>query len=97
MTWQPGKDRINDLLGAGELERVTPDSAVARRLLADAGKHLDTAAAGVSRDDLAGAYQLGRPPRRYADTGRRHQDPGQRPADAVVTTGTAAHLPLTPW
>jgi hypothetical protein len=58
MTWQPGKDRISELLGSGELERVAPDQAVARRLLADAGKHLDTAAAGITGDDLAGAYQL---------------------------------------
>jgi hypothetical protein len=36
MTWQPGKDRISQLLGSGELERVAPDQAVARRLLADA-------------------------------------------------------------
>jgi hypothetical protein len=45
MTWQPGKDRIEHL--------------VARRLIANASKHLETAAAGMATDDLAGAYQLG--------------------------------------
>jgi len=59
MTWQPGKDRIEHLLSAGELELVTPDDLVARRLIANASKHLETAAAGMATDDLAGAYQLG--------------------------------------
>ena len=58
MTWQPGKDRIEHLLSAGELELVTPDDSVARRLIANASKHLETAAAGMATDDLAGAYQL---------------------------------------
>lgn len=58
MTWAPGRDRIDHLLASGELERVTPDLAVARRLLTDAAKHLDTAASGMDSGDLSGAYQL---------------------------------------
>jgi uncharacterized protein (UPF0332 family) len=58
MTWTPGRDRIQTLLAAGELERVAPDDRVAQRLLADAGRHLSTAAAGLDADDFAGAYQL---------------------------------------
>jgi hypothetical protein len=58
VTWESGRDRIADLLVRGELERVTPDAAVAERLLADAAKHLTTAATGEDGGDLAGAYQL---------------------------------------
>jgi uncharacterized protein (UPF0332 family) len=58
VTWEPGRDRVEHLLDAGELERVTPDPAVARRLLTDAARHLDTALAGLTGDDLSGAYQL---------------------------------------
>jgi hypothetical protein len=43
---------------AGELERVTADVAIARRLLEDAGRHLATAAAAARTADLSGAYQL---------------------------------------
>ena len=58
MSWEPGRDRVTDLIHAGELEPVTPDERVARRLLDDAGRHLDTATAAVASDDLSGAYQL---------------------------------------
>jgi uncharacterized protein (UPF0332 family) len=58
VTWGVGHERIRELIRAGELEQVTPDTRVARRLLADAAKHLATAAAGIEADDLAGAYQL---------------------------------------
>jgi hypothetical protein len=58
VTWQPGHDRIDELLAAGELEQVTPADARARRLLEDAGRHLDTAATAVNTGDLAGAYLL---------------------------------------
>ena len=50
--------RIEHLLCAGELELVTPDDSVAQRLIANASKHLEIAAAGMATDDLAGAYQL---------------------------------------
>jgi hypothetical protein len=42
----------------GELEQVTVDKAVARRMLLDAGRHLATAATAESAGDLAGGYQL---------------------------------------
>ena len=58
MTWQPGKDRIAELLQAVQLERVTADRNIARRLLDDASRHLATAAAASSSGDLSGAYQL---------------------------------------
>ncbi|MGH8825404.1 MAG: HEPN domain-containing protein [Jiangellaceae bacterium] len=58
MTWQPGRERIAELLADGELAQVTPDDAVARRLISDATLHLNTAAAAESSGDLAGAYQL---------------------------------------
>ena len=58
MTWQPGRDTVQQLLDHGELERVTPDGAVADRLLADAARHLITASAGIETGDLVGAYQL---------------------------------------
>jgi hypothetical protein len=58
MTWQPGKDRIAELLLAVELERVTADCNIAHRLLDDASRHLATAATASSSGDLSGAYQL---------------------------------------
>ena len=58
MTWESGRDRIAALLEATELQRVTPDGSVAQTLLEDAGRHLTTAAAGLSSGDLSGAYQL---------------------------------------
>jgi hypothetical protein len=58
MTWEPGRDKIAELLKAAELERVTADRDIARRLLDDAGRHLATAAAALSSGDLSGAYQL---------------------------------------
>lgn len=57
MTWQPGRERVQHLVAAGELETVTQNAAVAARLVADAGKHLDTAATGLASEDFAGAYQ----------------------------------------
>ena len=58
MTWQPGRDRVERLLTAGELEAVAPDDAVAQRLISNESKHLVTAASALQADDLAGAYQL---------------------------------------
>jgi HEPN domain len=58
MTWQPGRDRIAGLLEAGELQQVTADTAMARLLLDDAGRHLDSAAAASASGDLSGAYLL---------------------------------------
>jgi HEPN domain len=58
MSWETGSERIQELLSAGELSQIPPDSELARRMLADAGRHLATAAAAESTADLAGAYQL---------------------------------------
>jgi hypothetical protein len=58
MTWEPGRERVQQLIDDAEVERVTPDIAVARRLLADAGRHLATASAAKAAGDMSGAYQL---------------------------------------
>ena len=58
MTWQPGRDRIAELLGSGELQQVTADPAMARLLVDDARRHLESAAAASASGDLAGAYLL---------------------------------------
>jgi hypothetical protein len=56
VTWEPGKDRIDQLLADDELEQVTPDTRVAERLLEDAERHLTTAA-GPSADDVTDAIK----------------------------------------
>jgi HEPN domain-containing protein len=58
MSWETGNERIQELISAGELGQVPPDTRLARRMLADAGRHLATAAAAQSTGDLPGAYQL---------------------------------------
>jgi hypothetical protein len=58
VTWQPGRGRIEELLARGELDQVTPNDRVVRHLLADASRHLATAASATTTGDLAGAYQL---------------------------------------
>jgi hypothetical protein len=58
MSWETGSERIRELINRGELGQVPPDTGLARRMLADAGRHLATAAAAESTGDLAGAYQL---------------------------------------
>jgi HEPN domain-containing protein len=58
MSWETGSERIQELINTGELGQVPPDTRLARRLLADAGRHLATAAAAQSTGDLPGAYQL---------------------------------------
>ena len=58
MSWETGSARILELIAAGELGQVPPDSGLARRMLADARRHLATAAAAQSTGDLSGAYQL---------------------------------------
>jgi hypothetical protein len=58
MTWEPGRERVQALIDAGELDRVTPDLVIARRMLEDAARHLATAAAAKQAGDLSGAYQL---------------------------------------
>jgi len=58
MTWEPGRDRVQQLIDDAEIEPVAPDIEVARRLLADAGRHIATASAAKAADDMSGAYQL---------------------------------------
>jgi HEPN domain-containing protein len=58
MSWETGRERIQQLVDAGELGQVPPDSGLARRMLADARRHLATAVAAESSGDLSGAYQL---------------------------------------
>ena len=58
MTWEPGRDRVRELIDAGEVDQVTPDLAIARRMLDDADRHLTTASAAKVTGDLSGAYQL---------------------------------------
>lgn len=58
MSWEPGRDEIERLVRAGEFDQVAPDPQVAVRLLADAERHLATAASAETSGDLAGAYQL---------------------------------------
>jgi hypothetical protein len=58
MTWEPGRQRIGELVTAGELARVQADEAVALRLLADARMHLASARDVAAAGDLAGAYEL---------------------------------------
>jgi hypothetical protein len=58
MSWGPGSERIQQLIDTGELAQVPADSALARRMLADAARHLATAATAESTQDLSGAYQL---------------------------------------
>src|SRR6201996_2787761 len=58
MSWETGNERIRELINAGELGQVAPDTELARRMLADARRHLATAAAAEPAGDLSGAYQL---------------------------------------
>ena len=58
MSWGPGRERVRELIVAGEVEQVTPDLAIARRMLEDAGRHLATASQAKVAGDLAGAYEL---------------------------------------
>lgn len=58
MTWDTGSERIRELIAGAELGQVPPDTELALRMLADARRHLATAAAAESAGDLPGAYQL---------------------------------------
>ncbi len=58
MSWETGSERVHELIDAGELGQVPQDDGLARRMLADARRHLATAAAAQATGDLSGAYQL---------------------------------------
>jgi hypothetical protein len=55
--WNQGRDQIEELIAAKEIERITPDRDAADRLLAEARSHLASAAV-IAEDDPAGAYSL---------------------------------------
>lgn len=57
MSWERGRADIERLLRDGELERVTPSTDVAIRLMDDAQAHLRLATKGLS-DDPSGVLQL---------------------------------------
>lgn len=57
MTWERGRAEVEQLVAAGEVERVPPSPDVARRLMADAVAHVSLASKGIE-DDPAGALQL---------------------------------------
>jgi hypothetical protein len=58
VTWQPGRDKVAELLDAAELQQVAADHRIARLLLDDAARHLATATVALASGDLSGAYQL---------------------------------------
>ncbi len=42
MSWETGSERIRELIDAGEIGQVPPGTGLARRMLADARRHLAT-------------------------------------------------------
>ena len=58
MTWEPGRERVQELIDAGEVDRVMPDPQIARRMLEDAARHLATVSAAKQAGDLSGGYQV---------------------------------------
>jgi len=48
MSWETGSERIQELINAGELGQVSPDTELARRMLVDARRHLVIAQFGSS-------------------------------------------------
>jgi hypothetical protein len=83
VTWEPGRERVRELIDAGELDRITPDLAIAHGMLEDAGRHLAPASAAKRAGDLSGAYQL--PVTLYGQPGRTRCEPRAtlRPAAAL--------------
>lgn len=57
MRWMQGRDRIDTMLAAGQLERVPPSREHANTMLAQAKRHISLARSGVGTD-ATGAYQL---------------------------------------
>lgn len=59
MRWQQGRETVDRMLAAGQLERVTASREHAERLLAQARAHLTLATSGQSAElDPVGSYQL---------------------------------------
>ncbi len=57
MTWKRGRPEVERLIETNELERVTPDAVLARSMVAEAARHVESAARIVAKDPV-GAYQL---------------------------------------
>lgn len=55
MSWEQGKETIDELLANGELQSVPADLDVARRLLDSARRHL-ASASEIKINDPEGAY-----------------------------------------
>jgi len=55
--WATGAEQIMSMLAAGELEQVAPSPQNAARLLAEAERHLRSAAL-LAPDDPSGAYDM---------------------------------------
>jgi hypothetical protein len=97
MSWETGSERIRELLGAGELGQVPPDAGLARRMLADAGRHLATAAVAGPAGDLPGAYQLAYDPAGVRRAAQERREPARRPRGqrrSRQDTGKRSPLPL---
>jgi uncharacterized protein (UPF0332 family) len=91
MTWPTGQEQITKLIAQGELEQVTPDLAIAQRLLDDASRHLSTAATALTAEDLSGAYQL-------AYDALRKSAAALLAAQGLRATSRGGHVAvLTPW
>ena len=93
MNWETGSERIRELIDAGELGQVPPDSELARRMLADAGRHLATAAAAESTGDLSGAYQLAYDALRKSAASLLEAQGSGRPAAAGTSRSRTRSLP----
>lgn len=57
MRWMQGRDRIDAMLAAGQVERVPPSREHADTMLTQARRHIALARSGVGTDPT-GAYQL---------------------------------------
>ena len=57
MSWDKGKDRIDELVTIGRLQRVPASKAAARNLIAQARRHLGSAEE-IADADPQGAYAL---------------------------------------
>lgn len=57
MTWERGRDEVDQLIADGEIERVIPSIDLASRLMINAVAHVSLASKGIE-DDPSGALQL---------------------------------------
>ncbi|GLW25069.1 hypothetical protein Mame01_51110 [Microbispora amethystogenes] len=57
MRWAQGRDRIDTMLSAGQLERVPPSRKHSDAMLRQAERHIDLARIGMHADPV-GAYRL---------------------------------------